>query len=138
MGQYTYRVLRQIKPGDEVPEGAVLFVDCGEHDGKTPDAAGLTAAEKAGQRGDYRAISSRHFNLVPIVPQTGFMVAPDEPEPEPEPPATDPDGLCAWSEEGDTCGHLPGDHGPSGSGVCRVEGCPCGKYTPPPAAETLT
>lgn len=135
MGQYTYRVLQQIKSIEEIPDGATIYVDWGEHEAKTPDAAALTAAEEGPGAGDYRPISARHFNDVSIVPTTGLMVGERvaaEPEPSPAPVG---DAPCAWPEG---CGHAPGEHGTDGIGMCLVNGCPCEEYTAPPAAETLT
>jgi hypothetical protein len=140
MGIYTYKVLRAVDPaevsiddGHPLREGMLHLV--GEFKAKEPGLAALAAAEQVGQPGTYVAVPERNFNDTPIVPTTGFMIAdPDAGEPPPPPPegevaaGLDPAHKC----ETDECGHLPAEHGAGGLGICRVEGCPCGKYEPAP------
>ena len=136
MAIYTYKVLREEAEDNPV----ALFEAIGEFRAKDPGSAALSAAEAVGKPGTYIAIPERHFNETPIVPTVGFAIAePDaDPPPAPDPPEggldprLDPEHACETVEDGEPCGHLPGDHGAKGLGICRVEGCPCGKYEPAP------
>lgn len=141
MATYEYKVLRKIQSADDldqIPKGAAIYFELPDETAKTPDAAALAAAEKFGETGPYRPISRRHFNETEIVPTTGFAVGEAQnPEPADPPeggaaddlaPGLDPQHACETEE----CGHLPGDHGAKGLGICRVDECPCGKYEPAP------
>lgn len=142
MATYQYKVLRKIQSADDldrIPKGAAIYFELPDETAKTPDAAALAAAEKLGETGPYRPISRRHFNETEIVPTTGFAVG-DSGSADPPPPAgegaaegdidgrLDPEHVCETEE----CGHLPGEHGAKGLGICRIDGCPCGKYEPAP------
>jgi len=141
MGVYNYKVLREVDPSEisiddshplrEFP----LLQLIGEFKAKEPDLAALDAANQLGKAGTYHPIPERNYNDTPIVPTTGFKIGePGEDEPPPPPlgdgelsPGLDPDACCEWSEDGQHCGHRPHQHGARGLGICRVEGCPCGK-----------
>lgn len=138
MASYRYKILRKVESPDDLPKGATLYVELEDQTAKTPDVAALAAAEGIGKTGSYRSISTRHFNEIPIVPTTGFAIGePSEGDGAPIgevdtgtglAKGLDPAHLC----ETDECGHLPSEHGAKGLGICRVEGCPCGKYEPAP------
>lgn len=145
MGVYTYKVFRAVDPAEltiaDHPLKDGLFHLVGEFKAKEPGLAALAAAEQVGQAGTYHPVPDRHFNDVPIVPTTGFMIGePEDPAPPPAPPAgsgdDDPDLDPRLDQtfpcETDGCGHLPADHGAKGLGICRVEDCPCGGYLPAP------
>jgi hypothetical protein len=130
MASYTYKVLRE-EEGGEPPE--TIYRPVGEFKAKGPDLAALLGAELEGKTGTYVAIPQRNFNETPIVPTTGFAIGdrdPDPPEPTGEGAAggdLDPRLHPEWTCETEECGHRPGDHGAKGLGICRVDGCPCGK-----------
>lgn len=129
MAIYTYRVLRVLEDGEAIPEGATVYIDCGNHKAKMPDGAGLAAAEEIGKTGSYREVSLRHFNETEVVPTTGFAIGDRDSAEQPvgDPPIPD---VLPCETEG--CGHLPAEHGAGGLGICRVDGCPCGKYESAP------
>jgi len=141
MGVYTYKVLRAVDPSEisvddshPLREGMLHMV--GEFKAKEPGLAALAAAEEVGKPGQYIAIPERNYNDTPIIPTTGFKIAePGEDDPPPPPleegalaPGLDPGHAC----ETEGCGHAPIEHGAHGLGICRVDDCPCGKYTPAP------
>jgi hypothetical protein len=150
MGVYNYKVLRALDPRAELSSGDweklgkpdVIFVPCGEHKAKEPGLAALAAAHEVGEPGTYHPIPERNFNEVPIIPSTGFQIGePGEDLPPPPPP--DGEGATSVSDlapglnaehpcETEECGHLPMLHGAKGLGICRVDDCPCGKYSPAP------
>jgi hypothetical protein len=150
MGAYNYRVLREIDPrttiggGDWEKLGSPdkLYAFVGEFTAKEPGLAALAGAEQVGEAGTYVAVPERNFNVTPIVPTTGFMIG-DPGEPPPPTPPADGEGATPVSDlasgldaerpcETEDCGHLPMLHGAKGLGICRVDDCPCGKYTPAP------
>lgn len=137
MAIYNYKVLRfESKTGD-----SALLELVGEFTGKDPGTAATAAAAKVGKPGAYYAVPDRHFNHVPVVPTMSFAIGdsgqdPIDADPEADPEegeglaeGLDPDHFC----ETEDCGHLPAEHGAEGLGICRVEGCPCGKYEGPGA-----
>jgi hypothetical protein len=131
---YEYRILQVLEALEDVqPNGD--FRDLGWHKARNPDDAIEAAAKEHGlEPTRCVAVAGRWWierevgkELQPVYQVTPVSDVKPKPEPEPGPGELDPSARCAT--EG--CGHLPGDHGAEGKGMCRVDGCPCGGYKDP-------
>lgn len=147
---YNYRVLALSVPGTTGTADFPGIFDLGWWRARNPDAAIEAACEAKGlpdeATGATVAVAERQWNereakkeMVPVWSIGAIGDAPPAADPDLPPAAgddlaegVDPERPCEWAEDGDTCEHLPSDHGSKGLGMCRVAGCPCGGYQPAP------